>query len=56
MRVTESAVEALREASESFLTSMFEDSYMLALHAKRVTLFPRDINLLLHLRKDPACS
>ena len=52
IRVTEMAVEALREASECVLTSVFEDSYLLALHAKRITLFPRDMNLLLKLKHD----
>jgi histone H3/H4 len=46
------AVEAMREASECLLTSIFEDAYLLALHAKRVTLFPRDMALLLNLRHD----
>lgn len=52
MRITEMAIEALREAAECLLTSIFEDSYLLALHAKRVTLFPRDMALLLNLRRD----
>lgn len=52
LRITEMAVEAMREASECLLTSIFEDAYLLALHAKRVTLFPRDITLLLNLRHD----
>ena len=51
-RVTEAAVEALREAAESMLVSVFEDSYLLAMHAKRVTLFPSDLNLLLRLRSE----
>jgi histone H3 len=50
--VTETAVEALREASETMITTIFEDSNLLALHAKRVTLFPRDMSLLLRLRND----
>ncbi|RMZ93423.1 histone H3, partial [Brachionus plicatilis] len=52
IRITEMAVEALREASENVLVSVFEDSYLLALHAKRVTLMPRDISLLLRIRND----
>ena len=52
LRITEMAVEAMREASEVVLTSIFEDSYLLALHAKRVTLVPRDLHLLLNLRRD----
>ena len=51
-RVTEGAVEAMREASETMLTCVFEDSNLLALHAKRVTLMPRDMALLLRLRND----
>ena len=46
------AVEALREASECVLTNLFEDAYLLSLHAKRVTLFPTDIALVLSLRRD----
>lgn len=52
IKITEMAVEALREASENVLVSVFEDSYLLALHAKRVTLMPRDISLLLRIRND----
>ena len=52
LRITEMSVEALREASENVLVSVFEDSYLLALHAKRVTLFPRDMALLLRIRND----
>lgn len=55
-RFTEMAVEALREASESVLTGIFEDSYLVSLHAKRVTLFPRDMALALTLRRDPLSS
>lgn len=52
MRVTEMAVEALREASEAVLVSLFEDSYLVATHAQRVTLMPRDLALVLSLRND----
>ena len=52
VRVTEAALEALREASETMLTSVFEDSYLLTLHAKRITLFPRDMALLMRIRND----
>ena len=50
IRVTEMAVEALREASECILTSIFEDSYLLSIHAKRVTLMAKDMQLLLRLK------
>ena len=48
MRVT--AVEALREACEMIITNIFEDSNLLAIHAKRVTLMPKDIQLARRLR------
>lgn len=50
LKITQSAVEALRESSESFLVHLFEDSYLLSLHAKRVTLMPRDICLITRLK------
>lgn len=52
IRITTMALDAMREASESVLTGIFEDSYLIALHARRVTLMPRDMALLLNLRHD----
>ncbi len=49
-RITEIALEALREASESILVHLFEDAYLLALHAKRVTLMNRDMQLVLRVK------
>lgn len=54
-RITEGAIEALRESTETALINIFEDAYLLSLHAKRVTLFPQDIKLLLILRNDFSC-
>ena len=45
LRMQSTAVAALQEASESHIIKLFEDSYLCALHTKRVTLFPRDIQL-----------
>ena len=39
------AVDALHEASEDYLITLFEDANLLAIHAKCVTLQPRDIQL-----------
>ena len=39
------AVLALHEASEAYMIGMFEDTNLAALHAKRVTIMPRDILL-----------
>ena len=45
-RVQANAVMALHESSESFLTRLFEFSNYVAIHAKRVTVMPKDIHLL----------
>ncbi|XP_063709856.1 uncharacterized protein LOC134838288 [Culicoides brevitarsis] len=50
VRVTAQALSALQEAAEIYITQFFEDSLRLALHAKRVTLMPRDMDLVRFLR------
>lgn len=44
-RLQASALAALQEASEAYLTSLFETSNLCAIHAKRVTIQPKDIRL-----------
>ena len=39
------AITALQEASEAYLVHLFEDSNLCAIHAKRVTIMPKDIQL-----------
>jgi histone H3 len=39
------AVLALHEASEAYMVGMFEDTNLCAVHAKRVTIMPRDMLL-----------
>ena len=34
---------ALQEASEAYLVSLFEDTNLAAIHAKRVTIQPKDL-------------
>lgn len=46
MRLTSTAVEALQEAAEAFLVSVFSKAQLAAIHAKRVTLMPKDIHLI----------
>ena len=41
---------ALQEAAEAYLTGLFEDTNLCAIHAKRVTIMPRDIQLARRLR------
>ncbi|DAA14621.1 histone H3-like centromeric protein A [Bos taurus] len=43
------ALLALQEAAEAFLVHLFEDAYLLSLHAGRVTLFP-DVQLARRIR------
>nr|ARC76680.1 Cid1 [Drosophila barbarae] len=48
-RITESALGALQESSELFLTQRFEDAYLLTLHRGRVTLEVRDMALIAYI-------
>jgi len=52
MRFQSAAIGALQAASESYLTQLFEDVNICAIHAKRVTIMPKDIMLALRLRGD----
>ncbi|XP_062385381.1 histone H3-like centromeric protein A [Sardina pilchardus] len=44
------ALLALQEAAEAFLVRLFSDANLCAIHAKRVTLFPRDLQLVRRIR------
>ena len=44
------ALEALQEATESFLVRFLEDSNLCAIHAKRVTVQPKDMHLVCRLK------
>lgn len=52
LRFQGDAVLALQEASESFLAALFEDANLCAIHAKRVTLMPKDLQLARRIRGD----
>lgn len=45
LRFQASAIAALQEASESYLVGLFEDSNLAAIHAKRITIMPKDMQL-----------
>ncbi|CAL2040143.1 unnamed protein product [Caenorhabditis brenneri] len=45
LRFQSSAVMALQEAAEAYLVGLFEDTNLCAIHAKRVTIMPKDIQL-----------
>lgn len=44
------AIGTLQEASEAFLVGLFEDTNLCALHASRVTIMPKDIQLARRIR------
>ncbi|XP_054160370.1 histone H3-like [Oppia nitens] len=44
------ALSALQETAEVYLVGLFEDANLCAIHAKRVTIMPRDIQLSRRIR------
>ena len=52
LRFQSTAIAALQEAAESYLVTLFEDTNLCAIHAKRVTIFPRDMQLARRIRGD----
>merc|ERR1739845_137734 len=54
LRFQSSALMALQEASEAYLVGLFEDTNLCAIHAKRVTIFPKDIQLARRIRGERA--
>lgn len=44
------AILALQEAAEAFLVGLFEDTGLCAIHAKRVTIMPKDVALARRIR------
>ena len=45
-------IASLHVAAEDYLVGLFEDSYLCALHAKRITLMKKDMTLARRLRGD----
>lgn len=54
LRWAASAVAALQEATEGYAVGLLSDSNLLALHAKRVTLMSKDLQLARRLRGERA--
>ena len=50
LRYQPAALEALQQAAESFIVGLFEDTNLAAIHAKRVTIMPKDIQLAQRIR------
>ena len=50
VRYQSAAVLANQEASEAYLVGLFEDTNLCAIHAKRVTIMPKDVQLSRRIR------
>ena len=50
VRFRSSTIMAQQEAAEAYLVRLFEDTNLCAIHAKRVMIMPRDIQLARHIR------
>lgn len=49
-RWTAEALTAIQEATEEYLVVLFDDTNLCAIHAKRVTIMPKDMRLARRLR------
>jgi len=52
LRFASQAILALQEICENYLVSLFEDTNLIAIHAKRVTIQPKDLQLARRIRGD----
>jgi len=50
LRFQSSALLALQDAAESYLTGLFEDANLCAIHANRVTILKKDLDLARRIR------
>jgi histone H3 len=50
VRFTSTSVLATQEAAEAYLVGLDEDTNLCAIHAKRVTIMPKDIQLARRIR------
>jgi histone H3 len=54
LRFNSVAIMALQEAAEAYLVGLFEDTNLCAIHNKRVTIMPRDMQLARRIRGERA--
>jgi len=52
LRFQSHTLMALQEASEAYLVDLFEDTNLCAIHAKRVTIMAKDMQLARRIRGD----
>ena len=50
LRFQSTAIMALQEAAEAYLVGLLEDTNLCAIHAKRVTIYPKDMQLARRIR------
>ena len=53
LRFQLAAIQALQQGAEAYIVGLLEDSQMCMTHAKRVTVMPKDMQLVRRLRRDP---
>lgn len=51
-RFQQSALSALQEATEAYIVGVFEDTQLCAVHARRLTVLPKDMKLALRIRNE----
>lgn len=51
LRFQSASIGALQEATEYFLVDVLQDANLAAIHAKRVTIFPKDIHFVNTVRR-----
>ena len=54
VRFQSAAIMAIQEAAEAYLVGLFEDTNLCAIHARRVTIMPKDIQLARRIRGERA--
>ena len=54
LRFQNSVIGALQEAAEAYLVGLFEDTNLCAIHAKRIIIMPRDVQLARRIRGERA--
>ena len=52
LRFQATALAASQEASEAFLVGLMEDTNLCAIHARRVTIMPKDLQLSQRIRRE----
>ena len=53
-RFQSTAVQAIHNAAEDYMVGLFQDTNLCAIHASRVTIFPKDLQLARRIRGERA--